>query len=155
MRLIIKFLFFTLTVCFFSGCEKAEDIVNTETQVGRSRITFFPILTVKGDKYVPISVGSNFTDPGVSATEGGQTIPVTTTGSVNKSVPGVYTLTYSAVNKDGFSVSDTRTVIVYSTDAIAANNDLSGSYLRSATGETSTWTKIAPGVYTVVNPGGA
>ncbi|MGE5108312.1 MAG: hypothetical protein ACM3H8_12250, partial [Sphingobacteriales bacterium] len=46
-------------------------------------------------------------------------------------------------------------VVVYSTDALAAAQDFSGNYLRSATGVTSVWTRIAPGVYSVFNPGGA
>jgi hypothetical protein len=155
MRSIKQFLLLLSAACFISSCEKTEEIINTEDQVGHSRITFFPILTVKGDKYLPISVGGTFTDPGVEATEGGNAITATTAGTVDVNTPGVYTLTYTAVNKDGFSVSDTRNVIVYSTETSAAGNDFSGTYLRAATGETSTWTKIAPGVYTVLNPGGA
>ena len=57
--------------------------------------------------------------------------------------------------KDGFSASVYRTVVVYSTDASAAANDLSGNYARTSNGQIATWTKIAPGVYTVFNPGGA
>src|SRR5437868_13360444 len=69
--------------------------------------------------------------------------------------PGVYTLTYTATNSDAFSPTATRTVVVYQTAPDAAAHDLSGTYLRPATGVTSTWTKIAPGVYVVQNPGGA
>ena len=87
--------------------------------------------------------------------EGATAIPYTTSGSVNTNVAGVYTLTYSAVNKDGFPASIARTVAVYSTDAGASVNDLSGTYVRTATGVASTWSKIAPGVYKVFNPGGA
>jgi hypothetical protein len=74
---------------------------------------------------------------------------------VNTSTPGIYNVVYSAKNKDGFSASTTRTVAVYSTDATAAANDFSGNYARTTNGSIATWTKIAPGVYTVFNPGGA
>jgi hypothetical protein len=35
------------------------------------------------------------------------------------------------------------------------DNDLSGNYLRAVTGVTAIWTKLAPGVYLITNPGGA
>lgn len=136
------------------SCGK-ETVDITDTTVGHSRITNFPLLTVKGAQYVAVAMGGTFTEPGVSATEGGNTIPVTTTGTINTATPGVYSLTYTAVNKDGFSTTGSRTVVVYSTAADAALNDFSGNYARTSNGVVSTWTKIAPGVYVVLNPGGA
>ena len=147
-------LFYSLLAVLFFACNKNE-IHNTEDKVGISRVTQFPVLTLNGDRYMTIEVGGTFTDPGIVATEGGATIPYTTDGSVNAGEVGVYNITYTAVNKDGFPASLTRTVVVYSTEASAAGNDLSGTYVRSSNGVESTWTKIAPGVYTVVNPGGA
>lgn len=137
------------------SCNKEDDFNYPKDTVANSRITYFPILTVKGAAFVPITIGSTYTDPGVSATEADAPIPVTTTGTVNTTVAGVYTLNYSAVNKDGFPSTGSRTVVVYSTDATAAVNDFSGNYARTSNGVVSTWTKIAPGVYTVFNPGGA
>lgn len=136
------------------ACNK-DDIHNTEDKVGISRVTRFPVLTLNGDRYMTIEAGGSFTDPGITATEGGADIPYTTEGSVNTGEVGVYDITYTAVNKDGFPASLTRTVVVYSTDASAAGNDLSGTYVRTLNGVASIWTKIAPGVYTVENPGGA
>ena len=147
-------LFYSLLAVLFFACNK-DEIHNTEDKVGISRVTQFPVLTLNGDRYMTIEVGGTFTDPGIVATEGGATIPYTTDGSVNAGEVGVYNITYTAVNKDGFPASLTRTVVVYSTEASAAGNDLSGTYVRSSNGVESTWTKIAPGVYTVVNPGGA
>jgi hypothetical protein len=146
-------LFYSLLAVLFVACNK-DEIHNTEDQVGISRVTHFPVLTLNGDRYMTIEVGGTFTDPGIVATEGGADIPYTTDGSVNAGEVGVYDLTYTAVNKDGFPASLTRTVVIYSTEASAAANDLSGTYIRT-TGVPSTWTKIAPGVYTVLNPGGA
>jgi len=143
-----------LLAVLFVACNK-DEIHNTEDQVGISRVTHFAVLTLNGDRYMTVEQGSNFTDPGIVATEGGADIPYTTDGSVNTSDVGVYNLTYSAVNKDGFPASLSRTVIVYSTESSAAANDLSGTYIRSSNGIESTWTKIAPGVYKVLNPGGA
>jgi hypothetical protein len=146
-------LFYSLLAVLFVACNK-DEIHNTEDQVGISRVTHFPVLTLNGDRYMTIEVGGTFTDPGIIATEGGADIPYTTDGSVNTGEVGVYDLTYSAVNKDGFPASLTRTVVIYSTESSGAANDLSGTYIRT-NGVPSTWTKIAPGVYTVLNPGGA
>jgi hypothetical protein len=153
MKKIIPILLLSMFTVF-SACNK-DEINNTEDKVGISRVTRFPILTMNGDRYMAVAVGGTFTDPGVTAKEGSTTIPVTKSGTVNTATPGVYDVTYTAKNKDGFAASLTRTVAVYSTDAIAAANDLSGNYARTSNGSVSTWTKIAPGVYTVFNPGGA
>jgi len=146
-------LLYSLLAVLFVACNK-DEIHNTEDQVGISKVTHFPVLTLNGDRYMTIEEGGTFTDPGIIATEGGAPIPYTTDGSVNTGEVGVYDLTYTAVNKDGFPASLTRTVVIYSTESSAAANDLSGTYIRT-NGVPSTWTKIAPGVYTVLNPGGA
>lgn len=150
-----KIIILALWVLPFVGCEKTETFNNTADKVGHSRVIFFPIVSLKGERYVVVPVGGTYTEAGVNAKVGDATVPTTTAGTVNTATPGVYTLIYSAVNSDGFSASATRTVVVYSTDASATGNDFSGTYLRAATGVTSTWTKIAPGVYKVLNPGGA
>ena len=153
MKKIIQFIFLSFII-LLAACNK-DDINNTESKVGISRVTNFPLLSLNGERYVTIIVGGTYTEAGAVATEAGADIPVTTNGSVNTAIPGVYTLTYSAVNKDGFSASVTRTVVIYSTDASATANDLSGNYARTSNGSVSTWTKLAPGVYKVFNPGGA
>ena len=76
-----------------------------------------------------------------------QPADVTTTGSVNTSVPGVYDLTYTAKNDQGYTASEWRTVVVIGDDV--SGNDFSGTYIRTnPTGVNSTWTKVADGVYT-------
>jgi len=148
------FLLHALTALLLVACNK-YDVHNTDEQVGNSRVTHFPVLTLKGDQYMLVSLGTTFMDPGITAKEGPADIAYTTSGSVNSNAEGIYTLTYTAVNKDGFPASIVRTVIVYSTESGAAANDLSGTYVRSSNGVASTWSKIGPGVYLVLNPGGA
>jgi len=145
---------FTLLLIFFISCNK-NPINNTEDKVGISKVTFFPTLTLKGSNPIVLTKGSTFTDPGITAKEGANDITYTTVGSVDVNTPGVYLLTYTAVNKDGFPASITRTVVIYQTDATASANDFSGNYARTSNGSIATWTKIAPGVYSVFNPGGA
>ena len=152
MKKIILFAF--CTIILLAGCTK-KGIVDNSEQVGISRITYYAILTFKGSDYMAVPKGSTYTEPGCTAKSGTADLPVVITGTVNTSVAGVYALTYTATNKDGFKASVQRFVAVYSTDASATANDLSGSYLRPAKGFISTWSKIAPGVYKVVDPGGA
>ncbi|HUH33108.1 MAG TPA: DUF5011 domain-containing protein [Daejeonella sp.] len=154
MKKIIGFSILMFFMAIASSCND-EDFSYPEGQVGISKITVYPTLTLKGDRYVAIVNSSTpFADPGATAKEGDAEIPVTVNGSV-ATTPGVYTLTYTAVNKDGFSASVTRTVVIANVDAAAAAQDLSGNYARTSNGSVAVWTKIGPGVYTVFNPGGA
>ena len=150
-----KYVFLLITfVAMIVSCSK-DTIINTHDRVGISKVTYYPIITLTGDLIIPIPNGGTYTEPGAKAEAGGAEVPVTTTGSVDTNTDGVYRITYSATNSDGFSASASRTVVVYTTDASASSHDLSGTYVRGATGESCIWTKIAPGVYTVANPGGA
>ena len=141
-------------VLIISSCKK-DDIINTPEMVGISKVTYYAVLTLTGDVIMAVPNGTPYAEPGVKAEAAGTDVPVTTSGTVDANTDGVYTLTYSAVNSDGYSASTTRTVVVYTTAADAAANDLSGNYARTNNGSVATWTKIAPGVYTVFNPGGA
>ncbi|HOZ79037.1 MAG TPA: DUF5011 domain-containing protein [Ferruginibacter sp.] len=155
MKIFLKLVQFSVIALFITGCAKTEKIEMTSTSVGHSRITNFPLLSLLGDDYMAVPVGGTFTEPGADATIGGEAVAYTTEGTVDLTTAGVYALTYTAKNADGFSVSATRFVAVYSTDASAAANDFSGNYRRPATGVVNTWVKLAPGVYKVINPGGA
>jgi Domain of unknown function (DUF5011) len=121
--------------------------------VGGSKIIYFPSVNIKGDKLLIINQGSTFTDPGAVALLNGTSFQFTTTGTVDANTPGIYDLTYSATNPEGYSAADWRTVVVIGNDI--SSNDFSGVYLRTATGITSTWTKIGSGIYSVENPGGS
>jgi hypothetical protein len=138
----------------YSSCKK-ESFDYPEGYVGISKITIYPIITMKGDKYVAVAKGGTYTDAGATAAAGASTITVKVTGLPNTAVAGVYLITYSAENSDGFSATTTRSVVVYDTKADALANDFSGNYLRAATGTITKWTKLAPGAYLVNNPGGA
>lgn len=60
-----------------------------------------------------LRIGDVFSDPGATATNAsGTPVTVTTSGSVNTSVPGTYTLVYTATDSNGNTAQATRTVIV-------------------------------------------
>jgi hypothetical protein len=136
-----------------ASCNKGSDFNYPAGTVGISKIIYFPAVSIIGDRLAIIAQGSAYTDPGVNSTLAGATVTPTITGTVDPTTPGVYVITYSASNPQGYSASDWRTVVVIGNDVAAS--DLSGTYLRAATGVTSTWTKDSTGVYTVENPGGA
>lgn len=120
------------------GCEK-------ETE-GISKVTKFAEFQMTGPEYLFIEKGTTFTEPGIKATEGGTEIPVTTTGSVDANTVGVYVLSYSATNSDGFSASTERTVIVYDGDLTAT--DFSGDYFGGYYGDANmTVTREKDGLY--------
>lgn len=143
----IHYIFIAALLFITYSCEK------NLTSEGVSKTTSYVVMTVVGEPFMSIAKGTAFTDPGVKAMEGDVAATVTTTGAVDANTPGVYTLKYTAVNKEGYSVSDSRIVCIY--DPSAAANNFSGNYARTTNQSLAVWTKIAPGMYTVNNPGGA
>lgn len=134
-----------------TGCNKDDNFVDNDNYVGSSRVTYFAELTLNGDEYMSVVKGGTFTDPGAAATEKGQPITVTISGTVNTNQTGLYTLTYSAVNKDGFAATKSRTVVVISGHEVSGV-DISGKYdyVGSSVYE-ATVTKVAEGLYTTDN----
>ncbi|MGA1540277.1 MAG: DUF5011 domain-containing protein, partial [Chthoniobacterales bacterium] len=91
--------------------------------------TTAPVITVLGDDPLTLPVGTAFTDPGATAldeTDG--TLEVTAEGVVNTTVPGSYTVTYSASDAAGNTGTATRTVNVIDVTAplitVAGDNPL-------------------------------
>lgn len=141
----------TIISCFFiASCNKV-DINNTADKVGISRVTNFATFKMNGNQYMAVVQGSSFTDPGTKAFEAGTEIPVTVSGTVNTGQVGLYVITYSATNKDGYSSSITRNVVVLPSHE-NPGVDLSGKYdyVGSST-YTATVTKVAEGTYTTDN----
>lgn len=87
-----------------------------------SKVTYFAELNLKGDNFVKISVGETYTEPGYEATENGEDISdrVKVSGNIDNTTPGFYNLVYSVANVDGFSVSQTRQVMVVDPDHLAS-----------------------------------
>ncbi|MBB5395286.1 DUF5011 domain-containing protein [Mucilaginibacter sp. AK015] len=153
MKRYISYIALMLTGVILVSCHK-DNFNYKPGYVGRSKITIYPIITVKGDDYVLVKKGDTYNDPGATAKAGTEDVEITST-AINTNASGVYTQTYTATNADGFSATATRHVVVYDTDASAASNDFSGNYARSTNGSVAEVTKLAPGVYSVFNPGGA
>lgn len=78
------------------------------------KVTYYPIITLQGDNPYITSVGGSYVDPGYTATLNGEDVSdiVTLDSTVDMSEMGLYDVTYTATNEDGFSASEKRTVIV-------------------------------------------
>lgn len=148
-----KTLLYSLLIILVAGlysCDKDTEDIST--------ITYYPILTMEGDQFMTIQAGNAYVEPGVGVMIGETAVDPTIEGTVDASTPGVYTLTYSATNEDGYSASIKRFVGVIAADAWT--NDFSGEYQRTAYGSSvgpagvAAWTKVAGGLYTNNNVGG-
>ena len=116
-KYLLLLTFIAVTVIF--GCNKDE----LKDTYGLSRTTYYPDFTFNGDEVMLVEMGTAYTEPGVTATEAGADITVTT------EVEGTYTgysgsdvdvntadqqiITYTAINSDDLPGIQTRTVYVF------------------------------------------
>jgi hypothetical protein len=85
--------------------------VNVVDQVG-------PVITLNGPANVQHEAGIPYKDPGATATDNLDSVPLTTTGTVDVAAPGTYILTYNASDAAGNAATPvTRTVVVADTMA--------------------------------------
>lgn len=102
-----------------------------------SEVTNYPIMTLKGDETVFVPLGSAYNDPGITVTENGAPIAYTSTATgkyrngktLNTNIVDQYVQTYKAVNKDGFSRTIDRNVIVYQNGDLV--NSIEGIYIST------------------------
>ncbi len=149
MKKYLKFIGAALLCVSIYSCQK-DDFNYEDGHVGESKITTYALFTLKGDTYTSVVKGGTYTDAGASAKEGSTDLKVTTSGTVNTNTVGLYTLTYSATNSDGFAATATRYVAVIPAAEVAGIN-ITGGYNYAAGGTTATVTKLAPGLYQASN----
>ena len=94
-----------------------------------------PVITLKGNNPMTISVGESFTDPGADVSDNVDVARVISgNGTVNPNLPGTYTLTYSASDAAGNAATAvTRSVVVSSIVSVAGGTLPSGSQLSGQT----------------------
>lgn len=132
---------------FFESCNKSK--------VDPSVPTFWPDIKLNGANPTVLLPDQTYTELGAVVTESGIPIEYVIDGEVGEE-PGVYTVTYTAVNKDNIEVSQERTVAVLP-GAVTNDVDLSGKYETTpyAAGDPdyryATVTKLAPGTYYTTN----
>lgn len=111
----IKYFIISILILGLAACKKGDSY-------DLSKVTVFAEFEYEADVVVPLN--GTFT-PNATAKEGDKTLDVTTTGSVDASTVGVYTVTYSATNSEGYDGTATQTVVVH--DPSLTGTDVSGN----------------------------
>jgi len=124
---------FLLTLFFgVTSCDKETEDISTMTTYA----------TIVFDELVVIEKGESFT-PSAVATEGETEVDVVIDGSADGNTVGVYTISYSAVNSDGFSAASTQTVVVY--DPTIIPTDVSGEIMDKGRNERTATISLVEG----------
>ena len=127
MKKIFRFLLIislTISTVLFSSCRSDED----KDSYGLSKIVTYPVFSLTGGNFVVETAhAGSWTDPGAEAYAGEVKVNVISKGNVNTSVPGLYTISYTAFDESGlFSVSTERKVLITSVPLTA--DFYSGNY---------------------------
>jgi len=105
---LIYSVLFLMSAMVLTACSDDES-------AGKSRITYYPTISVLGADPLIVAKGSAFEDPGCESFLNGEDVSsqVTVSGTVDTSKSGLYTVTYNTVkNSDGFGASASRKVFV-------------------------------------------
>ena len=106
-----KIFFYGLALCLsamsLTSCSSDEEHTDT-------RVTYYINLTINGDEVVYLDANSTYNDAGCKAEANGQDVSdkIITDNPVDTKNIGPYTVTYSAVNEDGFASQAYRYVYV-------------------------------------------
>ncbi|AHF08594.1 immunoglobulin-like domain-containing protein [Desulfitobacterium metallireducens] len=111
----------TNTVGTYTITYSAADISGNQTTKTRTVEVVdneAPVITLNGEDPLVVQVGSNFSDPGATASDNyDQNVTVIASGSVDTNTVGTYTITYSAEDVSGNKTTKTRTVKVVDSEA--------------------------------------
>jgi hypothetical protein len=122
-------------VITYSATDAANNTATATRTVNVVDVTA-PVITVTGDNPLYLPVGANFVEPGATALDAiDGTVAVQTSGSVNTTARGTYTLIYSATDAASNTSTSTRTVVVRSGAAhvLATQYGLTGVDLAADT----------------------
>ena len=139
---------FGLLTLYIVGCKK-EDNVSKVVNVSE------PTLSLPGGIYYSINVGGSLPTIAGSAYDSvlKESYPLKIEGAedIDNTTPGLYIVQATATNKNGYKTFQNVYVAVTN---IPAPYDLSGEYLRSATGGIANVQEVANGLYLTDNVGG-
>ena len=97
------------------------NVVENTTPITPVLDTNAPVITLYGKDNINILLGSIYTDLGaIAQDEVDGTVDIITSGNVNTSVAGTYTLTYTAKDKTGNIATKDRTVNIINTVPVAS-----------------------------------
>ena len=125
-------LLFTTTTLLFTGCKKDD-----EDEVP-------PVVTLNGNNPEYVQVGKTYTDAGATASDDiDGTLSAVASGTVNTSVVGTYTITYTATDSEGNVGTAARSVHVVNFDgvySVSEQCDVTGANTGSSNVNASTAT---------------
>lgn len=121
MKKVIYSAVLAMAALIMASCEKESE--------GLTRTTYYPILTLEGDQTIILDKGGSFVEPGYSANLNGEDVTdkVSVVSNIDASTSGIYSVTYSIKNEDGFASNATRKIIV-----LDSNDPIEGIYNASA-----------------------
>ncbi len=121
MKKYISIILAAVVVVFAISCQKQS--------AGKTRITYYPTLTLSGDTYVFLTVGNTFSEPGIKAEMNGEDVSdqIKVNTNLDTNTPGLYPVVYTIANSDGISASAIRYVIVHK-----STDNISGTYTTDA-----------------------
>lgn len=105
-------------ITLLSSCSK-------DTTEGKTFITYYPTLSLEGETFIVLAKGSEYQEPGYEAILNGKDVTndVKVNHNINKDKSGLYTITYTIANADGFGKSSARQILV-----IDMNDPVEGLY---------------------------
>lgn len=107
-----------------------------------STVTTYPIIELEGSSTMVLEVGTEFVEPGYSASIEQRGADDLTSevqinmGGFDKDTPGLYSITYSAVNEFGYRSTARRLVLV--TQGLGDLTNIAGTYREDLLGSTTT-----------------
>ncbi len=99
-----------------------------------------PTITLLGDNPMNLTVGDTYVEPGATATDpedGDLTDSIVISGTVNTSIAGTYTITYTVSDNDGNDATETRTVNVRLSDVVIVKASDKNTTVFDVTSETT------------------
>lgn len=108
------------------SCKKDKESENI------SKVTTFVKIDLTGGKVYSHTINTPYSEPGYKATDIDQgnkdvTSQVLVDGEVNPNEAGVYPITYTVKNSDGFTTEEVRQVVVFDNSSVS-DVDLAGTY---------------------------
>jgi hypothetical protein len=137
----------SVAVIAFASCKKYDTV---------SVVRTLPTVEIKGEKFITINVGGTVPDEGAAVVNDvpkeGENNLTAVENNVDPNTPGLYYMLYETETANGFTASAARYIAV--TD-YPDSVDISGNYLRAATGVTVRVDRVARALYRVADMGGA
>jgi surface protein len=125
-NLVISNNYINFSISLASGCDDDLEGDRDDTYDEDTDTSLPPVISLIGSSTINLEVGETFTDPGATASDdvdGNLTSSITTSGTVNTSTAGTYTISYSVTDAAGnVATVVQRTVIVSVASSISFVN---------------------------------